>query len=345
MSSSPALSDPDRSDTRCPSGPLALCCTTGEHRSQPVCGPASKDRTLLASFLVINTDDSGPGSLRQAILDSDAATGETNTIDFNIPGSGVQTIAPLSALPAITQSVLIDGFSQPGYGGTPLIELSGSQAGGSDGLTITGSEVTVRGLDINGFAQGAGIHLTGTGATGNWVYGNFLGTDPTGTQAVPNNIGVQIDGGAANTTIGGTTADAGNVISANGECGIWITDAGTTGVVVQHNFIGTDVTGTKRPGKRVTPASRSAEARRTLPIGGTTAGAGNVISANRKDGIWITGAGTTGVVVEHNFIGTDVTGHYATGHRWRRTPTPASRSNWIGEHYHRRRPRPTIRAT
>ena len=79
----------------------------------------------------------------------------------------MHTIAPLSALPAITQSVLIDGFSQPGYTGTPLIELSGSQAGGGDGLTITGSNVTVRGLDINGYSQGAGILITGAGATGN----------------------------------------------------------------------------------------------------------------------------------------------------------------------------------
>ena len=155
-----------------------------------------EDRTLLATFVVSSTNDTGPGSLRQAILDSNAATGQTNTIDFNIPGSGVQTIAPLSALPAITSPVLIDGWSQPGFAGTPLIELSGSQAGGGDGLTITGPDVTVRGLDINGFSQGAGIHITGTGATGDWIYGNFLGTDPTGTQALPNNDGVEIDAGA-----------------------------------------------------------------------------------------------------------------------------------------------------
>ena len=74
------------------------------------------------------TADSGPGSLRQAILDSNAATGSTNTIDFDIPGQGVQTIAPASPLPAITSPVLIDGTSQPGYAGTPLIQLSGSQA-------------------------------------------------------------------------------------------------------------------------------------------------------------------------------------------------------------------------
>ena len=66
-------------------------------------------------FSVTNTDDAGPGSLRQAILDSNLAIGQTNAIDFAIPGTGVQIIEPASPLPAITQSVLIDGFSQPGY--------------------------------------------------------------------------------------------------------------------------------------------------------------------------------------------------------------------------------------
>src|SRR5262249_32851531 len=77
-----------------------------------------EDRTLLSAFLVTNTGDSGPGSLRQAILDSNNATGATNTIDFDISGSGVQTIVPLSPLPSITNPVLIDGDSQPGYAGT-----------------------------------------------------------------------------------------------------------------------------------------------------------------------------------------------------------------------------------
>src|SRR5690348_11035298 len=62
-----------------------------------------EDRTLLSTFLVTTTADSGPGSLRQAILDSNDATGGTNTIDFKVPGQGVQTIAPGSPLPAITQ--------------------------------------------------------------------------------------------------------------------------------------------------------------------------------------------------------------------------------------------------
>src|SRR5689334_19498488 len=100
-----------------------------------------EDRTVLSTFTVTNTGDAGPGSLRQAILDSNADTALTHTIDFDIAGSGVQTISPRSPLPAVTKPVLIDGESQPGYGGQPLIQISGSKAGGGDGLLITGAEV------------------------------------------------------------------------------------------------------------------------------------------------------------------------------------------------------------
>src|SRR4051812_14647086 len=65
-------------------------------------------RTLLSTFMVSSLGDSGPGTLRQAILDSNAANDPTSTIDFAIPGSGVQTIRPRSALPDITAPVLID---------------------------------------------------------------------------------------------------------------------------------------------------------------------------------------------------------------------------------------------
>src|SRR3989442_2742136 len=89
-----------------------------------------------ATLTVTNTADSGPGSLRQAILDAnaDASTNDVS-IEFNIPGSGVQTIAPLSSLPYITHSVSIDGYTQPGASPNTLanadnavllIELSGA---------------------------------------------------------------------------------------------------------------------------------------------------------------------------------------------------------------------------
>ena len=279
-----------------------------------------EDRTLLSSFLVNTTADSGPGSLRQAILDSNAATGGTNTIDFDIPGQGVQTIAPASPLPAIANPVLIDGFSQPGYDGSPLIELDGSQDGTGDGLTITGPDVTVRGLDINNFSQGASIHITGTAATGDWIYGNDLGTDPTGTQATPNDYGIEIDSGASNNLVG-TIGDGDNdlsepnLIGGNTFAGVEITGQGTEGNSVAGNLIGTTVTGdTALPngenayfgyyGYRLASGGG-------VVIGGYAYGnlvSDNVISGNNNFGVELSGNGTSGNVVQGNMIGTDLTG-------------------------------------
>jgi hypothetical protein len=102
-----------------------------------------------SSFVVITTADSGPGSLRQAILDSNTASGGSNTIKFDIPGTGVQTIALSSPLPSITTSVLVDGPTQPGFAGTPLIAFGGQSPGSSDPLAVSGGTVTLRGLAID----------------------------------------------------------------------------------------------------------------------------------------------------------------------------------------------------
>jgi hypothetical protein len=102
-------------------------------------------------FVVDTTADSGPGSLRQAILNADSASGLTVTIDFAIPGIGVQTIEPITPLPPIATSVLIDGASQPGFAGTPLIALGGEPTGGPATLTIGAPDVTVRALAVDRF--------------------------------------------------------------------------------------------------------------------------------------------------------------------------------------------------
>ncbi len=269
-------------------------------------------RTLLSTFLVNTTADSGAGSLRQAILDSNNAVGATNTIDFDISGTGVHTIAPLSSLPAITNSVLIDGFSQPGYAGTPLIELSGSQVRNADGLDILGSGVTVRGLDVNNFNWGAGIYLTGTSAAGDWIYGNLLGNDPTGTKAEPNEYGVEIDGGATDNLVGTNGNGANhqterNLLSGNSYAGVWITGQSTDGNVVAGNDIGTDASATAALGNKNDGVEIDSGAGDNT-VGGTTAGSANVISGNTNDGVETSGSGTSGNVVQGNYIGTDLTG-------------------------------------
>src|SRR5437879_2627828 len=107
-----------------------------------------ENRWLPATFTVLNTNDSGAGTLRQAILAAHANAGVLDTIVFVIPGAGVHTISPTSTLPAISDPVTIDGRTQGGYAGTPLIELAGASTAGN-GLQITGGNSTILGLAIN----------------------------------------------------------------------------------------------------------------------------------------------------------------------------------------------------
>src|SRR5450432_4596952 len=150
-----------------------------------------------ATFPVTNTADSGPGSLRQAILSANANPG-LDTISFAIPGSFLHTIAPTSALPQITDPVAIDGTSQPGYAAdAPVIELSGASAGtGVDGLHVSAGGTVITGIVINGFhpvflgGGGNGIVLETAGS--NQVVSCFIGTNPAGTAAVGNAAGISI---------------------------------------------------------------------------------------------------------------------------------------------------------
>jgi len=290
-----------------------------------------------ASFTVTNINDSGPGSLRQAILDANASPG-TDTIDFNITGVGPHTIQPTSALPTITDPVIIDGYTQPGaspntngpgLGSNAVlkIELDGKMAGMDiDGLKITAGNSTVRGLVINQFTGdfGQGINLQTNG--GNVVEGNFLGTDVTGTLALGNGrSGVNIYGISQGNTIGGTTAGARNVISGNG-AGVWITS--WPGNLVQGNFIGTDATGTADLGNTWDGVILDGNAAGNT-IGGTTAGARNVISGNNRFGVHV-GGSVTGNLVQGNFIGTDVTGTANVGNSFSGVRVLFASNNTIG---------------
>jgi Viral BACON domain len=259
-----------------------------------------------STFVVTNTADSGAGSLRQAILDANAHPG-ADSIIFNIPGSGPQTVMPSTALPTISDSVTIDGSTQPGFSGSPIIELDGSRAGANaDGLRITAGNCLVSGLVINRFSSD-GVELSVNG--GNIVKGSYIGTDVTGTV----DLGNAFDGlniASSNNTIGGTAAAARNVISGNGNTGILIT-AGPTGNLVQGNFIGTNAAGTGAIGNGTGVLTQGQSGNSSShTIGGTAPGARNIISGNNGPGISIGGT-LTGSVVQGNFIGTDVTGRTA----------------------------------
>jgi hypothetical protein len=258
-----------------------------------------------ATFTVINTNDSGPGSLRQAIDDANTTAG-ADTINFNIPGAGVQTITPASALPEITEAVTIDGYTQPGTAVNTLaagnnaiilIEINSSVSGSSYGLSVTDGAVTIRGLVINR-GGGHGIVLAGSG--GSKIEGCFIGTDAAGEQDLGNgSMGVFL--GSPNNTVGGTAPAQRNVISGNENIGVYV--LGGTGNLVQGNYIGTDKNGTSALGNGGGVEIRG-DAGAT--IGGTSAGAGNVISANNGTGVFV--GTTTPCLVQGNFVGTNAAG-------------------------------------
>ncbi len=154
--------------------------------------------------------------------------------------------------------------------------------------------------------QGEGIEIAGAGTNSNVVLGNLIGTDAAGTASLANIVGVAIEAGASDNTIGGTTAGAGNVISGNTGEGVQIFGAATTGNLVVGNRIGTDFIGTVavENGDNGIVIFQGASAN---TIGGTAAGAGNVISGNFDFGVQIYDA-TSGNLLEGNKIGTDITG-------------------------------------
>jgi hypothetical protein len=255
------------------------------------------------TFTVTNTSDDGSGSLRQAINDANGHAG-LDTISFNIPGSGVHTITPaFPQLPLITSPVVIDGSTQPGFAGLPLIEISGATIGNNgSGLSIDtgGSGSTIRSLVIN-HGWSLGILLLANNCV---IEGCFLGTDPTGTIAFGNTQGIGTAASVTNNLIGGTTAVARNLISGNA-IGVLLNN-GATNNLIEGNFIGTDITGNNALGNSAGIDLRDSN----NVVGGTTAAARNVIGANNT-GIRV--SSSTGNSIQGNFIGTDVTGTIALG--------------------------------
>jgi parallel beta-helix repeat protein len=246
-----------------------------------------------ATFTVTNTNDSGGGSLRQAILDANT-NGGADTIDFNIPGTGPFLILPLTILPPLAGGTTLDGTTQPGYAGTPLIVLS-TFSGAGLRMTGTGSN-TIRGLCIHDFNAGVQIE-----SNDNHLEGCFIGTDVTGTSAGPGNgTGIVITAGTSGNVIGGSALGAGNLISGNAT-GIQSTGGGAN--VIQGNLIGTDVTGNS-----IIPNGEGIGLTGTTGflVGGPNPGEGNIISGNTGNGIHVSVG--NGCTIQGNKIGTNSAG-------------------------------------
>ncbi len=221
-----------------------------------------------------------------------------------------------------SSNILVEG----NYIGT---DIAGSAAMGNAGSGIAlydGSSSDT----IGGTASGAGNLISGNAGDGIYadssnndlIAGNLIGTDTSGSKPLANALWGVFLGDSANDTVGGTGRSAGNVISGNTQGGLAIIGTQSTGDLVEGNDIGTDASGTSPLGNGYsgiyvgtssgfyTSVVGSAS---QATIGGTAAGAGNVIAANGNWGLWIDGSGATGVLVQGNFIGTDPSGTIAMG--------------------------------
>src|SRR3954447_5123279 len=254
-------------------------------------------------------------TLRAAIIEANNHAG-ADTVAFGL-GAGAATIAPASQLPAIVGPLVIDGTTQPGFAGSPVIQLSGQNTHDSFGIWITGGNSTVRGLVINRFRLGVGLD----GASGNKVVGNWIGTDATGTGKSPNErTGIYVFNGA-NNVIGGTTAADRNVISGNGISGpnvdpkwgngIEIFGAGASGNKVLGNYIGTDPSGSValgnlRQGLSVGSGAGNLGTASSTDIGDGTDPGRNIVSANGEEGIYVLDA--PGTRIRGNRVGLGLDG-------------------------------------
>ncbi|HEY4284495.1 MAG TPA: M12 family metallopeptidase [Chthoniobacterales bacterium] len=271
------------------------------------------------SPVVTNTGETGVGSLRAAM--DYAVDNPGTTISFNIPTSdranGVFTIRPTGhLLPLVVDSTIIDGTTQPGYAGSPLIVLDGSQIlpeaeavpNSIPGMFMYAANCTVKGLSIERFPW-VGMAFLYSDCHNNTVRGCWFGLDYTGTASAPNQFqGIQISSGANSNTIGSTTDH--NVISGNAQYGIWISDATTTGNVVLGNYIGTSANGLAALPNGLGGLIVTGSSTNNL-IGGTSVGARNVISGNLATGVWLIGTGVNQNTVRGNYIGLAATGNAA----------------------------------
>ena len=310
-------------------------CYLGTDRSGVTAQPnLDNGITILSASNTVGGTTAGAGNLisgngQQGVSISSVAT--SNKVEGNYIGTNASGTA---ALPNTLNGIRIDGANNI-VGGVAAGARNIISGNGQNGVSINGSANSIAGNYIGTNASGTsalpnaqgGVRLEGlnntlggtaagarnliSGNSGNGVYiisgnhrieGNYIGTNADGTATLPNSVnGVHILD--SNSTVGGTAAGAGNLISGNNQNGVNLD--GGVGNKIEGNYIGTNANGTSAlpngaSGVLVTYLNNT--------VGGTTAAARNLISGNGANGVHVTGVSATGNKLEGNYIGTNVSG-------------------------------------
>ncbi len=248
--------------------------------------------------MVTTVADSGAGSLRQAISSANSAAG-ADTILFGFTAGSFPVISLLSALPVIAGDVFLDAALAVGAG--PEVVLDGAAAGSAVGLSITGSNVTVKGLVIRNFSS-HGILVNGSNHV---IANNYIGTDVTGTVDLGNGgDGVDVVSGTNN------TVGPGNLVSGNTGTGVHLALGSTFGTVI-GNKIGVNASGNAAI-PNLNGVVVDGDSGGNI-IGGAAVGEGNHISGNTDYGIKMNSTvdGSTSApsgFIRGNYIGTGAGG-------------------------------------
>jgi len=297
-------------------GTYTLVATSGT-----LAGATSNAFNVINPLIVTNTADSGPGSLRAAMLAANAQPGPSVAqIRFAIPppsGDALPlVILPQTALPVMTRPVSIDAATQPGYSGVPRILIDGSHMTGTfdgpvDGITLTGGTSLLRGLAIGGFT-GNGVVLK-TGGN-NHVAGNYIGTNLAGTAPFGNGGDAIAIDDSSNNTIGGTTGttpggpctgDCNLLVSRGNDKAALFIGTAASATQVLGNFVGTNAAGTE--GLGVLNGFGIEAFGPNTSIGNATPQGRNVVSGNNT-GVVVQ---ATGASIRGNYIGTNAAGNAA----------------------------------
>ena len=267
-----------------------------------------------ATFVVTNLADALPGSLRVAIATANTSPGGPHTVTFNLPAPF--TLLVTNPLPAVITNLTIDGTTQPGYAGTPLVRLVGASDTVTPGLRLSGQGGLVRGLRVEKFTAGPGLHITGPS---NRVEACHLCT---------NLQGVLVTAAGSYSVIGGTAASNRNVIGGNGGAAVAL--LATVGrCLVQGNYLGPAAAGTGLFAATNNVYGVLIDASPFNTVGGTNAGARNVIAGNSSYGVVVSG-GSVGNTVAGNFIGVDAGGVTALANGIAGVRVEEAPSNTIG---------------